>query len=115
MVSLRQENSVQIPFRLPILSFMVKLAPDGLPMLGDWMTVAKSIWAINYESWREPFEIKAAESSLAPGDPIEYGSLEVVKGCGRLSILLFSIFYTCMELKNQLSDEELESLKQPLD
>lgn len=112
---MRQENSVQIPFSMSILSFMVKLAPDGLPMLGDWMTVAKSIWVINYEGWREPFEIKPADSSLAPGAPVQYGSLEVVKGCGRLSILLFSIFYTYMEFKNQLSDEELESFKQPLD
>jgi len=84
-------------------------------MLGDWMGTASFIWALKYEGWREPFEIKGVEGVATGGEPLSYASLEVVKGCGRLSVLMFSLFYTYLHLKNMLTDEELESLKQHLD
>ena len=110
-----QENEVRAPFSLPILAFLPKLASDGLPMLSDWLATAASIWAVKYEAWREPFEIKAVEGKATPGQPLSFASLEVVKGCGRVSILLFSLFYTYLEFKNTLEQEELDSLKEPHD
>lgn len=105
---------MRVPFNVPILAFIPKLPADGLPMLGDWMGTATSIWALNYEGWREPFEIKPSETAVA-GQPLSFASVEVVKGCGRLTVLLFSIFWSYLHFKNQLDDSEKESLKQYLD
>ena len=37
-----------------------------------------------------------------------FAGCEVVKGAGRASILLFTVTYTYLKLKNSLSEEELK-------
>lgn len=106
-----QENEVRSPFNIPILAFVPKLAADGLPMLSEWMTTAGSIWATQYEGWREPFEIKALEGIHLAGKSLCFGCLEVVKGCGRLSILLYSLFWTYLKLKNVMINEDMVAFR----
>ena len=88
------------------------MKPDGLPMLTGWMSTAQSIWGIKYEAWREPFEFKAVDGGPQGGQPLDWASLEVVKGFGRMSVLLFSLLYSYINFKNQLSPEETDSLKE---
>ena len=97
---------------MPILAFAAALPADGLPMLTDWMGTAQSIWGVKFEDWREPFEVKPSIGSVSPGDPLSFGSLEVVKGCGRMSVLLFSLFYSYLHLKTRLDPEELAAFKE---
>lgn len=106
-----QDNTVREPFKIPILAFKASLAPDGLPMLTDWMATSTSIWALKYEGWREPFEFKASDGPTMGGTALDFGTLEVVKGCGRMTILLFSLVYTYLHLKNQLDDEALRAFE----
>ena len=42
---------------------------------------------------------------------MDYACLEVAKGCGRISILFYTIAYTFIHLKNGLSEEELEEFR----
>ena len=99
------------PFKVPLLAFTMKVPCDGLPILEDWMVHASSIWAVGYEPWRESVEMKPVDASLL-GQPLEFGSLEVTKGTGRVSILLFTVWYSYMKLKALLeSDEERQEFR----
>lgn len=85
---------------------------DGLPVLHDWASTAQSIWA-GYEGWREGLEFKPVKAGLK-GNQLDFGQVEVTKGFGRLSILLFTVTYNYIHLKNRLSDEESEQFKRCL-
>jgi hypothetical protein len=55
--------------------------------------------------------MKPVDASLL-GQPLEFGSLEVTKGTGRVSILLFTVWYSYMKLKALLeSDEERQEFR----
>lgn len=102
-----------MPFNIPLLTFLPKIPAEGVPMLGDWTAVAMSVWGCGYEAFREPFEMKPARPDLM-GKPLELACLEAVKGCGRMSILLYTVFRTFLELKNSLDDADKADLKRPL-
>lgn len=101
---------MQSTFEIPILAFLPTTPSDGLPMLADWLSTAQSIWGLGYEGFRESIEFKPLGLESA-GKPMGFASLEVVKGCGRASILLFSCFYTYIVLKRGLSEEETEDFR----
>lgn len=108
--TLGQDESVTSSMDIPILAFQPTMPVDGLTMLADWLNTAESIWAMGYESFRESIEFKpltpdSAKSAMA------FASLEVTKGFGRSSILLFSLFYSYVVLKKGLTDEELEDFR----
>lgn len=97
---------------IPVLAFAPKTPSDGLPILADWMGNALSIWSIGYEPHREGLEVKPLFPSQG-GHAMGFGCLEAAKGTGRISILLFTVTYTYLKLKNSLSAEELEEFKGP--
>jgi glycyl-tRNA synthetase alpha subunit len=74
---------------------------DGLPMLEDWLTHAASIWAIGYEPWREAVEIKPTSQTVL-GQHMGFADVEPTKGVGRISMLLFTVWYSYLKLKDVL-------------
>ena len=108
-----QADSIQSVIHVPILCFKATLPSDGLPMLGDWVATAESIWSIGYEGFREAVEFQALEFKLV-GGPMDFASLMVSKGCGRVSVLLFSLVYTYLKLKDMMTPEEFDDMKQLL-
>lgn len=80
-------------------------------MLGDWLSTAHSIWGLGFERHREAVEYRPVDTNLA-GEPMCFGSLEVVKGLGRTSVLLYSLFYTFLCLQKGLTPEELDDFRQ---
>lgn len=97
-------------FKVSVLAFAPKKPVDGLPCLADWMTHAVSIWSLGFEDWREAIEVKPSPSCVS-GQPLSYGCLEVAKGSGRMTILLYPMVYTFVNLKNSMSNEEMEEFK----
>lgn len=97
-------------FKVSVLAFAPKKPVDGLPCLADWMTHAVSIWSLGFEDWREAIEVKPTPSCVS-GQPLSYGCLEVAKGSGRISILLYAMVYTFVNLKNSMSNEEMEEFQ----
>lgn len=96
-----------LEMNISIFAFCASYPTDGLPCLADWMTHAVSIWITGFESWREAIEIKPLPIAEAK-KPLVFGSLEAAKGKGRMSIILFTIVYSYLKLKNNLSDPELQ-------
>lgn len=83
-------------------------------MMEDWLKHASSIWAVGYEAWREAVEIKPLNVATL-GKALSAGAVEPTKGTGRISILLFTVWYSYLELKNFLvdgSDERFEFQQQ---
>ena len=68
-------------------------------MLEDWLAHASSIWSIGYEAWRETVEVKPVNVDLL-GKCLGFGTLEPTKGSGRISMLLFTLWYSYLEMKN---------------
>ena len=98
---------------VPLLSFGFKAPVDGLPCLKDWGQHAISIWSLGYEAWREAIEIRPGNQALL-GQPCDYGTIEACKGTGRVSMLLFTVLYTYLEMKDGLSPEEMAGFKKNL-
>lgn len=97
-------------FELPLLSFRPGVPSEGLPILADWSVHAESIWSSGFEGWREAIEFKPISKDLK-GHPVQYRSVEVTKGVGRVTILWFTLLHTYVNLKNDLADDELEDFK----
>ena len=95
---------------IPVLTLAPKIPSDGLPCLADWMIHASSIWSVGFEAWREALELKPLPVCES-GNPMVFAGCEVVKGAGRASILLYTITYTYLKLKNSLSEEELQDFR----
>ena len=102
-----QERAQQITFSVPISAFTMKMPADGLPMMEDWLLHSSSIWSVGYESWRESVEIKPVDPNMV-GRPLAFGCVEPTKGSGRISMLLFTIWYSYFELKNVLVEGSAE-------
>lgn len=81
-------------------------------MLTDWLLTAGSIWRDGFEAWREAVEVRPLEQGLL-GQQLGFGTLEAVKGCGRTSVLLFSVAYTYKSFRN-MTDEETKDFKECL-
>lgn len=80
----------------------------------DWISHALSIWACGYEGWREALEFKPVDPSLH-GAQMNYQSVEVTKGFGRITILWFTVLYTYQKLYKSFTEEELEQFKEWLE
>ena len=102
MTPLFQDQN-RIPFPAPCLAFSMKMPPDGLPVFDDWLLHASSIWAVGFEPWRESIEVKPLREDLV-GNDLDFGVLEPTKGLGRVSMLLFTVFYSYLKLKDILVD-----------
>lgn len=104
--SLPQDATLTNPFPLSLLCFRLQKPEDSWPICEDWLTTAQDIWGRGYESHREPIEIRSLTATA--GEVIGCGQLTPNKGFGRVSILLFGILFTYMELWSQMSAEEVE-------
>ena len=62
---------------------------------------------MGYEAWRESIEIKPVYPELL-GKPMTFGCVEPTKGSGRISMLLFTVWYSYLELKNVLVEGSAE-------
>ncbi len=94
-------------FQAPITAFTFKMPPDGLPVLEDWLVHVGSILSLGYESWRESVELKPVHHDQL-GKPLDFGVVEPTKGSGRISMLLFIIWYSYIEMKQVLKDHSDE-------
>ena len=89
---------------IPLLAFLYTRPVDGLPLLHSWLATGKDIWFRGYESWREIVEVQpAAESD--PDTPYSFGSVGLVKGMGRISMLLFGLLWTYLKLRDSMTEE----------
>ena len=91
----------------PVLALWLHKPSDGLPLLQEWLVTATDIVHGGFEGWRETIEVRCLDSSCL-GKQMEYGCFTPTKGVGRSSIILFAILYTFHNLKEKLSNEEIE-------
>lgn len=85
----------------------MKMPCDGLPMYEDWLGNATSIWALGYEPWREAVEIKPCGDDVL-GQTFWHKSVEATKGIGRVSVLLYTVWYSYFKLKDVLVENSPE-------
>ena len=79
----------------------------------DWGQHAISIWGVGYEGWREAIDIRPINQALL-GQPCDFATIEACKGTGRVSMLLFTVLYVYLEMKEGLSPEEMTGFKKNL-
>ena len=89
---------------LHFLALRVDMPSEGCPVLTDWLRVAGDLWH-GFENWREAFETVAADDQVL-GKEQRPSMLQVKKGIGRASIIMFGVLYTFQVLKDTMSAEE---------
>ena len=77
---------------------------DGLPLFHSWLTTAKGIMYQGFENWREVLEVKSVAPEMPTGEPLGYFSVVPVKGMGRVSIILWVVYWTYLH-KDELDSE----------
>jgi len=87
------------------MAFRYQLPVDGLPILHSWLRVLKDVLLCGFESWRETLEVKSMVA-MPYGQPMDFGQVLVVKGNGRLSVVLWAIMHTYTHLRDRMSPEE---------
>jgi len=78
-----------------LTDLVYKKPSDGIPLYQSWKTLAMDIFYGGFEPLREPLQARISTD----------GSLECVKGLGRLSILFFGSLWTFLK-KDQLTEEQ---------
>lgn len=91
---------------IPLMAFRYALPVDGLPIMHSWVVVLKDILFRGYEGWREIMEIKAVESPMPYGQPMDFHVFEVMKGNGRISMIMWAIVHTYTSLRQTMTPEE---------
>ena len=95
-------------FQLPILGMFYQLPADGLPHFWQWYNTASDLFHMGYESNREPMEVRKRDVGT------HMAKVQPVKGLGRCSIIYFGVLFTYLEMRNDLSPEELADFRRPL-
>ena len=104
LVSQADDGSV---IQVPALALWYTVPSDGLPHLAHWANTASDVLRLGYEAHREPLEVKKRD----PGQHM--AMLEVTKGAGRTSIILFALVWSYLEMGAAMSDAELRDFKRP--
>ena len=91
--------------QVPILALWYSIPADGLPHLAYWINTATDVFNSGFEPHREILEVKERDSTR------HMAKLEVTKGVGRASIILFALVWTYLELAPKIEDHELEDFK----
>ena len=102
-----QAETTQILFPIPVTALQMKAPAEGLPVLQDWLSTAANIYALGFESFREAVELKG---SNCEGKALDFGAVEVAKGFTRMSILLFGILWTYIELQKDWESRASQSV-----
>ena len=90
-----------------MLAFGYVVPVDGLPILTTWVSVLKDILYRGFENWREVFEVKPMNGfTFSHSQPFEFGSVQAVKGLGRLSMILWAVLHTYLHLRTTLTVEQ---------
>ena len=87
---------------IPLTAFSYERPVDGYPLLHSWVSTAKDILYRGFEPWREIFLVKVKDPWLV-GKPMQFGSVLVVKGMGRISILLWAVLHSYINMKDCIS------------
>lgn len=78
---------------------------DGLPLFHSWLGNAKDIYHQGFENWREVLEVQKLEEKEGV-ECAQWPRVLPTKGLGRVSIILFAIYYTYSQ-KEFLADDEV--------
>lgn len=92
-------------FELPLLALCYRRPSEGLPLLQDWVSNARDIFSHGYERHRESIEVRHS-SDMWP-EVVDYGSVIPVKGLGKISMLLFGLVFTYVNMRDSLTEAEL--------
>lgn len=91
---------------VPLLCFLYEKPVDGYPIYHSWVKTLADITMAGFESWRETLEVRVAGGgSPTWGGDLGFGMLEVTKGLGRISILLWCVVHTYVKLKDSMTPE----------
>ena len=82
---------------VPLTALAYEMPSDGIPLFPTWRNNAMDIYWSGYDSLREPMECKERNLSAA------HWQLQCTKGLGRLSMILFGVFWTFLH-KDDMSD-----------
>lgn len=94
---------------IPLLAFGYVVPVDGLPILTTWNSVLKDILYRGFENWREVFEVKPMNGvTFSQNQPFDFGTVQAVKGLGRLSMILWAVLHTYLHLRETWTVEEKE-------
>lgn len=94
---------------IPLLAFGYVVPVDGLPILTTWNSVLKDVLYRGFENWREVFEVKPMKGvTFSEKQPFDFGTVQAVKGLGRLSMILWAVLHTYLNLRDTLTKEEKE-------
>lgn len=89
---------------VPLLCLCFQRPVDGLPLLHSWLANGKDIYHQGFENWREVLEVQRLhEKDGAECAP--WPRVLPTKGLGRVSIILFAIYYMYSH-KELLADDE---------
>jgi len=108
-------SSTRDPIRVPIWCMLLTTPVTGLPPLVDWQIHCKSILHNNFDSRREPLDVRPVSLECL-GHAITDGTVVPVKGFTRSSILLFllaHIFEVLPELTSLLEPADMTMLTRP--
>lgn len=97
------------PFLLPLDSICWPVPSGGLPPAVDWQTHLLSIVTGNYDSRRCPVDVRPRNSQNS-GRNLQQGSVVLVKGFTRTSIVAFCCLVLFENTMDSLDDEEGEML-----
>ena len=92
-------------FELPLLALCYRRPTEGLPLLQDWVSNARDIFHHGFEAHRESIEVRHS-LDMWP-EVVEYGSVLPVKGLGKISMVLFGLVFTYVNLRSFLTEAEL--------
>lgn len=73
----------------------------------DWLRNAGDFWAVGFEAWREPIEVRPVDDAVL-GAAMRPRCLVPTKGISRASIILFGVCYTYSNLRNSMESEETQ-------
>ncbi|CAK9059815.1 unnamed protein product [Durusdinium trenchii] len=90
-----------------VLVLQFQKASEGLPVLTDWLRNAGDFWAVGFEAWREPIEVRPVDDAVL-GAAMRPRCLVPTKGISRASIILFGVCYTYSNLRNSMESEETQ-------
>ena len=104
LATMTQASAEHQSLSLHFLALCVAMPSEGCPVLTDWLRVAGDLWH-GFENWRDAFETVAIDDQVL-GKQQRPGMLQVKKGIGRASIILFGVYYSFHVLKESMSPEE---------
>lgn len=92
------------------MAITLRKPEDNLPILEDWVTTARDIFAQGFEGHREIVELKLAKE-LAMGEPLKHGCFQPSKGFGRVSMLWFGVLWTWKKFGDMTATQSSDFLR----